>query len=160
MPTPEFILELRKHVGTAPLFLSGVKTVVLDDREQPRRVLVGKRSDNGQWRLPAGVLEPGEQPAQTVLREVLEETGVRVAVDRLIKVETLPMTTYPNGDQVQYLSCVFRAHHLSGDPYVADDESTEVCWWDLDRTDELLPDRDLEAIRLGLPVDAPTAFDL
>jgi 8-oxo-dGTP pyrophosphatase MutT (NUDIX family) len=159
VPTPRFILELRKHVGQAPLFLSGVKSVVFDDRSTPQQVLVGKRADNGRWRLPAGVLEPGEQPAQTVVREVLEETGVQVRVDRLIKVETLPMITYPNGDQVQYLSCVFRAHYLSGEAHVADDESTEVGWCDLDQAPDLLPESDLEAIKLGLPIDGPTHFE-
>jgi 8-oxo-dGTP pyrophosphatase MutT (NUDIX family) len=159
VPTPAFILELRKHVGQAPLFLSGVKSVVFDDRFSPQQVLVGKRADNGHWRLPAGVLEPGEQPAQALVREVLEETGVQVLVDRLIKVETLPMITYPNGDHVQYLSCVFRAHYLSGEAHVADDESTEVRWCDLDQTADLLPQRDLEAIRLGLPIDGPAHFE-
>jgi 8-oxo-dGTP pyrophosphatase MutT (NUDIX family) len=30
----------------------------------------------GTWALPKGNLDPGEEPAQTALREVLEETGV------------------------------------------------------------------------------------
>lgn len=30
----------------------------------------------GLWALPKGNIDPGEQPAQTALREVLEETGV------------------------------------------------------------------------------------
>jgi 8-oxo-dGTP diphosphatase len=30
----------------------------------------------GVWALPKGNLDPGEQPAETALREVLEETGI------------------------------------------------------------------------------------
>ena len=67
MPTPQFVLDLRQHIGTAPLFLNGVKSVVFDRREEPKQVLLGQRADNAQWRLPAGILEPGEQPAQARL---------------------------------------------------------------------------------------------
>jgi 8-oxo-dGTP pyrophosphatase MutT (NUDIX family) len=35
----------------------------------------GKRE--GTWALPKGNLDPGESPAETALREVWEETGVR-----------------------------------------------------------------------------------
>lgn len=159
VPTPQFILDLRQHVGTAPLFLNGVKSVVFDQRQAPQRVLLGQRSDNGQWRLPAGILEPGEQPAPALVREVLEETGVRIAVDRLVELRTLPMITYPNGDQVQYLSCVFRAHYLGGVAHVADDESLAVGWYDLDQLPETLPDGDRESIKLGLPLDALPYFE-
>jgi 8-oxo-dGTP pyrophosphatase MutT (NUDIX family) len=31
---------------------------------------------NGVWALPKGNIDPGEQPAETAVREVLEETGV------------------------------------------------------------------------------------
>jgi 8-oxo-dGTP diphosphatase len=37
----------------------------------------------GYWEFPGGKCEPGEPPAQTVQREVLEETGLRVVVGRL-----------------------------------------------------------------------------
>jgi 8-oxo-dGTP diphosphatase len=46
-------------------------------------VLVIRRRDNGQWEPPGGILELGETFEEGVQREVLEETGVRVRVDRL-----------------------------------------------------------------------------
>ena len=42
MPIPEFVLQLRSHVGTAPLWLSGVSAVIVDDD----RVLLTRRRDN------------------------------------------------------------------------------------------------------------------
>ena len=74
MPTPDFILRLREKIGHDLLWLPGVTAVVLDDRN---RVLLGRRADNGRWTLITGILEPGEQPAVGVVREVLEETGHR-----------------------------------------------------------------------------------
>ena len=40
------------------------------------RILLIRRADNGLWAMPGGGLEVGETPAQGVVREVLEETGV------------------------------------------------------------------------------------
>lgn len=47
------------------------------------RVLAAKRADNGRWEAPGGVLELDESPEDGAAREVWEETGIRVAVDRL-----------------------------------------------------------------------------
>ena len=159
MPTPQFILDLREHIGTATLFLPGVTTVVFDDRDNPSQVLLGRRADDRRWHLPGGIMEPGEQPASAMVREVLEETGVVVAIDRLISLFTLPPASYPNGDQVQFLRCSFRAHYVSGDAHVADDESTAVGWYDLDQLPGDLPQRDRELIKLALPVEGEPYFE-
>ena len=47
------------------------------------RILVIKRRDNGNWEPPGGVLELDETPQEGVVREVLEETGIRVDVEQL-----------------------------------------------------------------------------
>lgn len=53
--------------------------VVRDDG----RVLVIRRDDNGRWEAPGGVLELDESFEDGVRREVLEETGLKVTVQRL-----------------------------------------------------------------------------
>ncbi|ADB32154.1 NUDIX hydrolase [Kribbella flavida DSM 17836] len=136
MTTPKFILELREKVGQDLLWLSGITAVVLDDREQ---VLLVRRADDGRWSLPAGILEPGEQPAVAIVREVFEETAVHAVVDRLVSIESLPPSTYPNGDQVQYLDLCFRLHPTGGEARVNDDESVEVGWFPLTDHPTLTP---------------------
>ncbi|WP_285497791.1 NUDIX domain-containing protein [Actinomadura sp. NBRC 104425] len=46
-------------------------------------ILAIKRMDDGRWVPPGGVLELDEHPHDGVIREVLEETGVRIEVERL-----------------------------------------------------------------------------
>lgn len=54
MPTPEFILELRKKVGHDLLWLMGVSGYVEDEQG---RVLLGRRSDTGEWAMVYGINE-------------------------------------------------------------------------------------------------------
>lgn len=79
MPTPEFVQRLRRKIGTDLLWLAGATAVVFDGQA----VLLVKRADNGQWTPVTGIVDPGEHPAQTAAREVLEETGVDCVVEDL-----------------------------------------------------------------------------
>ncbi|TDE15800.1 NUDIX hydrolase [Jiangella asiatica] len=136
MPTPDFILALREHVGHDLLWLTGVTAVVVDGAG---RVLLHQRSDTGEWALISGILEPGEQPAHAVAREAYEETGVHIAVERITSVVTDPPVRYPNGDVVQYLDIAFRCRPVGGTARVNDDESLAVAWFAPDELPELHP---------------------
>lgn len=136
MPTPDFVLELRRHVGHAPLWLHGVTAVVVDGS----RVLLGRRADTGAWAPITGIIDPGEQPAVAAAREVLEETGVVVEVERLASVGSSPLMEHVNGDLAQYLDLTFACRYVSGEPHVADEESTDVRWFDPDALPPMAPE--------------------
>ncbi|MGJ7908596.1 NUDIX hydrolase [Actinopolyspora sp. H202] len=93
--------------------------VVIDDNE---RVLLIQRRDNGQWEAPGGVLELDETFEDGVRREILEETGVSVAVERL-------SGTYKNLSR-GIIALVFRCRPLSGKPR-ATEESADAGWFEL-----------------------------
>lgn len=42
------------------------------------KVLVGRRTDNDKWDLPGGHLDAEETAAEALIREVYEETGLRI----------------------------------------------------------------------------------
>ena len=130
MPIPEFVAALRSHVGTDLLWMPGVSGVVIND---DGRLLLGQRADTGQWAIVSGILEPGEDPAVGLAREVLEETGVTVRVDALTGVTVTPAVEYPNGDRSQYLDLCFLCRPVSpaaaAAAHVADDESLAVAWF-------------------------------
>ncbi|MFE3461075.1 NUDIX domain-containing protein [Nocardiopsis aegyptia] len=143
MPVPDFVLALRRHVGHGLLPLVGVTGVVLDDGG---RVLLHQRTDDGRWCTPGGILEPGEQPAQAVVREVWEETGVKAEVERLVSVVAAEPFTYPNGDRVQMLDLAFRCRAVGGSPGPVGDESLDARWFAPDDLPEM-PPRILERVR-------------
>ncbi|MFR9726412.1 NUDIX hydrolase [Streptomyces sp. MS19] len=154
MATPDFILRLRRHIGHDLLCLPGVSMVVHDDAG---RVLLGRRADTGRWSIPGGIPEPGEQPALAAVREVLEETAVRCVAERILLVQTLPPTRYPNGDQVQFTDIAVQCRAVGGEARVNDDESLEVGWFALDELPRLDPFA-LERIRLA-GEEGPTWFE-
>jgi len=129
LPIPEYIQTVRNKIGHDYLFLPGVVVVVFDDAG---RVLLNQRSDSGQWALISGIPEPGEQPADVAVRECFEETGVKIVVRGLVDAYTSSVFTHANGDVAQYLTVVYRAHKISGEPVVCDAESLAVRFFALD----------------------------
>lgn len=100
MATPDFIREIRATAGHQLLLLPGVSAIVFDDEG---RVLLNRRADTGKWSIIGGIPEPGEQPADTAVREVYEETAVRCVVERVVLVQALRKIQYPNGDHCQFM---------------------------------------------------------
>ncbi|MQA15704.1 MAG: NUDIX domain-containing protein [Pseudonocardiaceae bacterium] len=105
-------------MADTPRHSVSVAGIVINDAGQ---VLVIRRRDNGHWEPPGGVLELGEQFEDGVRREVREETGLNVHVDRLTGV-------YKNLT-AGVVALVFRCHPLSTpDPNSA--EAVAVRWAD------------------------------
>ncbi|MDE9365034.1 NUDIX domain-containing protein [Luteipulveratus sp. YIM 133132] len=157
MPRPPYIADLREHIGTRLLWLPGATAYVLRENGGVTELLLVRRSDNGHWTPICGMTDPGEEPDITAVREALEEARVHVEVERLVSVQALAVTTYPNGDQVQYLDHAFRCRWVSGEATVGDDESTEVGWFAVDDLPEL-NDRFRRHLRLVLEPPAGVAF--
>lgn len=72
-------------------------------RDPDGRVLLARRIDTGNWELPGGAIEPGETATAAAAREVLEETGVEIAVNGLAGVFCDPahVIVYPESGQAR-----------------------------------------------------------
>lgn len=93
------------------------------------RFLLDHECKHGQlWYLPAGRVEPGESLLAAARRETLEETGVPVRIDGIIRVEHTPV--YKSAR----VRVVFAAVPVDDTPpkSVPDDESLEAAWVHLD----------------------------
>ncbi|WP_338703799.1 NUDIX hydrolase [Streptomyces sp. Q6] len=101
---------------STPLHSVSVAGVVV---REDGRVLVIRRADNGRWEPPGGVLERDEAIEDGVCREVYEETGIKVRVDRLTGV-------YKNMT-IGVVAMVFRCRPDGGHEQLSD-ESTAVTW--------------------------------
>ena len=89
------------------------------------KVLLTRRQDNGQWCMPSGGMEAGESVEEAILREVFEETGLRVRVTRLVGVYSDPnqLVVYQDGNKVQIVALHFQAEIVSGTLGLSDETS-------------------------------------
>ena len=133
MATPEFVLKLREKIGHDLLWMMGITAYV---RDAEGRVLLGQRSDTGKWALVCGIVEPGEEPADTAVREIREETGIDAVVTDMVAVKSdNRVITYGNGDRTMYMDHLFLCEidpEDNAEPFVGDDESLKVGWFDPD----------------------------
>jgi 8-oxo-dGTP pyrophosphatase MutT (NUDIX family) len=111
------------RIGRLGTIRVGSAAVIFD--AQRKKILLTQRSDNGQWCLPGGALDPGESATENCIREVLEETGLHVTVKRLIGIYTSPhyMIQYPDGRKVQIVAFCFECE-ITGGVLGLSDETT------------------------------------
>jgi 8-oxo-dGTP pyrophosphatase MutT (NUDIX family) len=127
--------------STSPELGSVVAAIVTS----ARGVLVGKRNDGKPpWTFIAGKIEPGESPADAAVREVKEETGLRIRAGTVIGRRFHPSTGRP----MVYIAA--RPTHGT-EIFVGDeDELAEVRWVSLAEADELMSGMIFEPVRRHL----------
>src|ERR1700710_1662158 len=123
MPASDYIKNLRSRIGHDLLHLLGVSGVVVNDRGE---ILLVYGKESGLWMPIGGMVEPGEEPADAAIREVFEETSVRIKPIKLVGAYDGPDVTYSNGDHVHYLTIAFLCKAISGTPHAHDDENHEA----------------------------------
>ncbi len=113
----------------APKVNSVVPSVVAIVQDARGRVLMIHKTDNDRWALPGGGHEAGESIADTVVREVKEETGYEVEVEAITGTYTNPshVMQYDDGEVRQQFSIAFRARLVGGASQTSS-ESDKVEW--------------------------------
>lgn len=89
------------------------------------QILLTKRKDLEAWCLPGGHVDPGETVAQAAVREIYEETGLEIALIRLVGIYSAPKWHH-GGDNV----VLFAAAVTKGELKPQEDEVLEVCFFD------------------------------
>ena len=111
-------------------------------REEGRVLMSRRRPDQAMpnlWEFPGGKVEAGEHPEAALVREVREELGCEIAIDRI---DEVVFHAYPEFDLYML---VYAATITAGTPRALD--VAEVAWVEAAR----LPELDL------LPADYPLA---
>jgi 8-oxo-dGTP pyrophosphatase MutT (NUDIX family) len=123
-----YIQWIREQVGHEPIFLNFAAAFILNERGE---VLLQKRGDMRAWGLPGGALELGESAEEAMLREVFEETGLRVNVEAFLGAYTRYFQEYPNGDRVQSIAFFFVCTIVSGKLRIDHDETLDLQFFSL-----------------------------
>ena len=102
----------------------GSSAIVVDDRN---RILLQRRADSGNWALPGGAMDIGERLAESAVREVKEETGFDVRIERVVGIYSDPghVFAYDDGEVRQEFS-ICLACAITGGSLRVSSESTAV----------------------------------
>lgn len=113
MPSSEYVLRMRAHIGHEQLVLLAATAMLYDDAG---RILLVRSIESNEWLTIGGAVDPEEHPADAAVRECWEELGVFVEPTELMGVFGGPefCVTYPNGDVVAYTTILFKAHIVGG----------------------------------------------
>jgi ADP-ribose pyrophosphatase YjhB (NUDIX family) len=114
----------------------GCSASVFDSEKE--KVLLVRRTDNGKWAVPGGYMEAGESFSEACRREVWEETGLRVNINRLIGIYTSPnlLLEYPDGNKWQLVVLHFEAEFVGGE-LTPSEETTEFGFFSLAEINQL-----------------------
>ena len=74
--------------------------------------------ERGKWSIPAGFLDFGEEPKATAIREVYEETNLRVVIESLVDVYYNQEAIVQGGASIFIL---YQAHFVGGEIKAGDD---------------------------------------
>ncbi|GAE37496.1 NUDIX hydrolase [Halalkalibacter akibai] len=136
MGMSDYYKKLREKVGDELIFMPSVAGIVRNDLGE---ILLQNKGNGEKWSLPAGAIELGEAPAEAVVREVWEETGLYVVPIKLLGVFGGKdyRYQYPNGHQVEYnifmFECVIQSEELSP----VDNETAELQYFSPSNMPEL-----------------------
>jgi len=126
-----YIKWLRDQIGPQKIVLVFASICIVDSAG---RLLWQKRGDFRSWGLPGGALELDEDLSACAIREAKEETGLDVALHRVIGVYSSPDydVLYPNGDEVQQVTFCFLASPRGGSLQVDQKETLALNWYGRD----------------------------
>jgi 8-oxo-dGTP pyrophosphatase MutT (NUDIX family) len=119
--------------------MGGVWNVALIEpqKESPKPVHSPRKSTRAVLALPKGLVDPGEKPMATALREVKEETGILAEpVTKLVDIKYVYIRTWGDGERVFKIVSFYLLRYVSGE------------------IDDLAPDMRIEVKRaLWVPLD-------
>lgn len=109
-----------------------------------RKLLLVKHKEYNKWLQPGGHIENNETPEEAAIREVYEETGIKITLigehfpreDDLIRPLGVQCNRKHNGDKM--IDIVYYGKPNNPDsPLKANDESTDIGWFSRHDLDEM-----------------------
>ncbi len=114
-------------VGDKMVMLNSTAVIIVNKDNQ---ILLQKRSDNGLWGLPGGLLELDETIEEGAIREVKEETNLDIKITDFLGVFVNPLMTWRTQDKAKVFGFGFVGEVIGGMLHINDNESLELRYFE------------------------------
>jgi len=89
------------------------------------------------WWLPGGGIDFGETPEETLEREFIEETGLRIGNPRLLHV-VADLRSRDNGDKIHTVRIIYQVDLVDGElTHEVHGTTDHAAWFDVDQVMDL-----------------------
>ncbi len=144
MENKDYIKWIRGKIGHEKIIIVYSGGCIFNENGE---VLLQKRADCNKWGFPGGAVELGETPEMTAKREVKEETGLDIEVQKLIGIYTDSDVIYPNGDKAHSICICYEMKIIGGELVCDGNESLELKYFSLDNMPKLFCKQHEELLR-------------
>jgi 8-oxo-dGTP diphosphatase len=148
---PENVRQRAVRAASPSYTLGAQARITRDDG----RILLVKAAYRWRWGMPGGLMDAGEGPAEAVIRETLEETGLHIVLlgEPVVLVET-------GMQRVNFMYNAVPAPGVDPDDLQAQaSEILELGWFHPEEMPETIPDMSGEVmLRVDDPTDRPSVI--
>ncbi len=141
-----FRMALDERLKHIPFIQTGSAIII---RNEEGKILLQERTDRNKWGLPGGCQDLGEYLEDTAIREAYEETGISLAREDLVLIDTLSglkrKNVYPNGDVVYNNTSLYLADvgNIDVGSLNHDSETKRLAFFDAENIPDNMMDKDL-----------------
>lgn len=140
-----YIKKIRLRLGKEKFIHPAARIIIENDNKE---ILIIERADNENIGIPAGAFEENETIEECIIREVQEETGLKILDLMVIGISSNPNTEtveYENGDKIQYFTIEFYSNKWEGTIKIEDQDEVKSAKFVEIGTIKALPKNELSA---------------
>lgn len=130
----DYVSYIRNLVGHNKIIMNAGACIVVNEKNE---LLLQLRGDDHFWGLPGGIMEIGETPKETAIREVYEETGYTVEITKFLGDYHNFDKHWPGGDSAHIICFIYVGKIVSGSMVIDMKETLDLQWFSYDNLPEI-----------------------
>ncbi|AIO18556.1 Diadenosine hexaphosphate hydrolase [Candidatus Izimaplasma bacterium HR1] len=124
----DYVKYIRSLVGNKKIIMTAGAVIIYNDKDE---ILLQHRGDDHFWGLPGGIMEIGEKPNETAIREAFEETGYNIEITDYLGDYHNFNKSWPGGDEAHIICFIYQGVIISGEMVIDGKETLDLKWFNM-----------------------------